>query len=222
LNAFRLAAEQRDRLHAFLAQNRAAAIWMYAPGYMDQTASVDNISATTRVKVKAFDGPAQTGSVCLLPGKWIGKDEEFGTVQEVEPLFYVDDALTDVIANYRASGKASVSVSFFEEGWASIFCADPGLTAPLLRELLAILELHMFFQTTNAKFFDVALFGPNLMAIHAKDSGDRVVDLDKVCDVQDLFIREVGWPRKRTFAIPLKTGETRLLKLSPLETEEAP
>jgi hypothetical protein len=40
-----------------------------------------------------------------------------------------------------------------------------------------------------------------------------------VCNVQDLLTPEIGWPRKRTFSIPLKTGETRLLKITPVEEE---
>ena len=35
LNAFRLTADQRTRLHAMLEHNKAAAIWMYAPGYIN-------------------------------------------------------------------------------------------------------------------------------------------------------------------------------------------
>jgi len=219
LNAFRLTAAQRTRLHVILQHNQAAAIWMYAPGYIDRLPAVANIAATTRMKVKAFDGIAETGSVCLLPGKWADEAEAFGAKIQLEPLFYIDDSEADVIAKYVASDKPSVAVHFFETGWASIYCAEPSLTPALLRELLGILEIPNFYQPTPTPFYDTLHFGPNLMAIHAKNAGERAISLGQPCDVQDLLAPEVGWPQKRTFNLPLKTGATRLLQLVPLETE---
>ena len=220
LNAFRLTMAQRTRLHAMLEHNKAAAIWMYAPGYINGLPDVSNIAATTRMTVKAFDGPAEAGSVCLLPGKWVNEAEAFGAKIQLEPLFYIDDPDADVIAKYAASDKPSVAVHFFETGWASIYCAEPSLTPALLRELLSILEIPLYYQQTSRAFYDTLRFGPNLMAIHAKEAGGRAINLGEPCDVQDLLAPEVGWPQKRTFDLPLKTGATRLLQLIPLEAEQ--
>jgi len=219
LNAFRLCSEERTRLHAILEHNKAAAIWMYAPGYIDETPSVDHITATTRMTVKAFDGPGETGSLCSLPGKWVAQDEALGKKMPLDPLFYIDDPETDVIARYEASGEPSVAVNFFEAGWASIYCAEPSLTPAFLRELLGILELPIYYEHTPTAFYDAAHFGPNLMAIHARNPGERVINLGEPCDVHDLLAPDVGWPQKRTFNLPLKTGDTRLLRLIPLEAE---
>jgi len=220
LNAFRLTTPDREKLHAVLDETKAAAIWMYAPGYIDQGASVDNINATTRIRTKMFEGPAQAGSVSLLPANWIAKGEEFGPALDMQPLFYVEDPETNVIANFRGSGKASVAMSFFEDSWSSIFCAEPSLTPAVLRQILRLLELHIYFQVTPTKFYDATSFGANLLAIHAKETGERIVDLDRICDVQDLLAPEIGWPRKRTISLSMKTGETRLLKLAPVAEEE--
>ncbi len=222
LNAFKLRAEDRTNLHKILEQNKAAAIWLYAPGYIDQTPSVENVSATVRMRVKMFDGPTRSGSVALLPGRWINKDEPFGADLDWAPLFYVDDPEADAIAKYRASGKPSIAARFFPEGWSSIFCAEPGLSAAMLREILGILELHLYMQPGSTRFLDAIQFAPNLIAIHAKETGERALDLDKTYDIQDLLSPDIGWPRKRSVTIPLKTGDTRLLKLTPVEeTEES-
>ncbi len=219
LNAFRLSADERTNLHALMEQTKAIAIWMYAPGYFDKECSADNVSATTRIKVRRFDGPAWAGSQFLLPERWMGKDEEFGEALQIDPLFYIDDPETNAIASFRTSGKPSVAISFFYEGWTSVFCAEPSLTPALLRQILSILEIHVFVEPGTAKFYDAMCFGPNLLAIHAKESGDRLIDLDRVCDVRDLLTPEIGWPRKRSLTIPLKTGETRLLELDPVDSE---
>ncbi|HPC17703.1 MAG TPA: hypothetical protein P5318_13235 [Candidatus Hydrogenedentes bacterium] len=223
LNTFKLDADPRERLHRLLERNKAAAIWLYAPGYIAQTALVENISATVRIQAKMFEGPARSGSQALLPGRWINKDEPFGADLDWSPLFYIDDPSADALAKYRASGKASIAVRFFPEGWSSIFCAEPGLSTAMLREILCILELPLYFQPGSLRFLDAARFAPNLVAIHAKESGERLLDLDRTCDIQDLLSPDIGWPRKQSVAIPLKTGDTRLLKLTPVEEiEEQP
>jgi len=219
LNTFHLTPEEREGLHALLNQNKATAIWMYAPGYFAENSDVENVAATVQMKVKRFDAPESTGSLCVIAGKWIGKDEAFGEVEKLDPLFYIEDPETDVIANYRTSGMPSVAVKFFENGSTSIFCADPSITAPLLREFLGLLELQAYFPETTPNFYDTYHFGPGLIALHAKETGNRSVSLDHTCDIQDLLLPEIGWLRKRTFHMPLKTGETRILQITPLPPE---
>ncbi len=219
LNAFHLTVQDRELLHAVLEEKKAAAIWMYAPGYIADEASVDNISATTRIATKAFDASEESGSVFLLPANWMNKGDEFGASVETEPLFYIDDPNTNVLANFSESGKPSLAMSFFENSWTSVFCAEPGVTPAVLRQILRLLEMHVHFQVTPTKFFDASSFGPDLISVHAKETGERVIELDHVCDVRDLLSPEIGWPRKRTVSISMKTGETRLLKLSPVAVD---
>jgi len=219
LNAFRLQEGTRERLHELLARQGAAAIWLYAPGYIAGSAAVENVSATTRMGVKAFDGPATSGSIYQLAGTWINKNEEYGEAIEWAPLFYVDDEGVDVIASYRDSGQPSAAIAFFEEGWASIFLAEPSLTPALLREILHILGQRLYFQETTVKHFDATYFGPNFFGVHAQEAGERLIHLgpERLWNVQDLLVPEIGWLQKRSFMLPLKAGETRLLKLTPAD-----
>jgi len=222
LNAFHLNAEDRDRLHGVLERNRATAIWLYAPGYITDTASVDNISATVCMTVKAFDKAERMGSTSLLSES--GSAKPFGKPVTVYPAFYIDDPKADSLAEYTASRKTSIASHFFAE-WSSIYCAEPSLTGPLLRELLRMLEMPLPYREATAgdgmtEFYDAVYFGPNLLAIHAKESGERIIDLGEICHIRDLFSPEIGWQRKRTFGLHLRTGDTRLLRLTPIGAEE--
>lgn len=216
LNAFHLTQSERMRLHERLAHDQACAIWAYAPGYIDRDASVDNITATTKIQAKAFDGPAQTGSIFALAGRWLDEGEAFGTATELAPLFYIDDNDTDVLAKYQTSNRTSVAMRSLDTGWTSVFLADPNITPKLLRELLRILEQHVYFHESGREFLDVAHIGGGLLSVHAKGTGDRTVVLERYSDVQDLFDASAGWPQKDNFVLPMKTGDTRLLKLTPL------
>ncbi|HNR30656.1 MAG TPA: beta-galactosidase [Candidatus Hydrogenedentes bacterium] len=221
LNAFFLSDGDRQRLHEILEREQAAAIWMYAPGYINERTDAANITATTRMTVKQFDGATKGGSYFSLPGPWVHENEPFGQLHEWSPLFFMDDPKVDILARYIESGKASLGIKFLDEGWASVYVAEPTLTPPVLREVLRILEQPLYFREGAYGFFDSALGGRGLLAIHAQESGERVIDLGRYYDVQDLFDARIGWPQKRSFVINLNIGETRLLQLTPIPIPEA-
>ena len=223
LNAFSGSAEQWTRLHAILEKNSAAAIWLYAPGYIrPEGASTDNIAASTRFQVKSMDEGAQTGSVATIGGRWITEGQEFGEAAAWSPLMYLDiveeDGAALPLMKYRANDKPSLAVEFIEEGWASVYLADPYLTAPILREILGILEEHLFLRPPVEDRHTTVHLGPSLIVLHAADQGERIIDLNGVYDIQDLLDPSIGWPAKSILNIGMKSGETRILKLLPATT----
>lgn len=222
VNAFVLPEKARGRLHTFLERKKAAAVWLYAPGYITNEPSAANITATTRITTKKFEGPSQAGSVYQLDGNWIGEGDEFGASGEWDPLFYIDDPETNVLAKYRASEKPSVAIEFLEQGWASVYVAEPSLSPQLLREILDILEQHLFVRDSEKRFDDEIYFGDNLIAIQAQGTGDRILDLGQACDVRDLLDSQIGWSSKRVLSLSMNTGETRLLELTTPKEQSQP
>lgn len=216
LNAFHLSRADRERLHARLQRGKAIALWLYAPGYVDEGAGVENVAATVRMNVVAFQGGGETGSTFSLEGRWLKQGEAFGPSMPMMPLFYVDDSEADTLAQYRSTSKASVAMRPQEGGWTSVYFAEPALTPALLREILRLFEQHLYVGPSDTNYFDTIHVGDNLVAIHARQIGERVIVLGQFCNVEDLFDSSIGWPEKQSFYLPMKTGETRLFKLSPL------
>jgi len=217
LNAYSLPSAKRRALHERLAAEAATAIWVYAAGYRDVTLMAKNISDTVGMNVKAFDGPAGTGSLYTLGGgHWLDEGQAVGAPRAVSPLFYVDDGEADVLAQFKQSEKPSVAMRAMEAGWTSVFYADPELSAPLLRELLRILERQVFFRPGKQRFFDITVAHQNLLAIHSGEVGERTVNLGQFYNIQDLFDPSIGWPQKESFVLSLESGETRLFQLNPL------
>lgn len=217
LNAFRLDAEARERLHDRFARERASVIWLYAPGYFDgDTAAAENISAVTGMDVRALDGPADAGSLFGLSGQFMAQDAPFGAAGAWNPLFHIEDAGADALARYAGSEKTSVAVKSVDGEWTSIYVAEPGVTPALLAEILRILEEPLFIAPGEANYFDPVYAGPGLLALHGAESGKRAVILPDYCDVQDLFDPAAGWTQKDEFVLPLRTGETRVFSLKPM------
>ncbi|MCC6489326.1 MAG: hypothetical protein IT364_17630 [Candidatus Hydrogenedentes bacterium] len=214
VNAFHLHAEDRARLKDVLVSQNSAAIWLYAPGYIDEKNDAENIALTTGFKVKQFEKPTMSGSVYLLEGgRWIQKDEEFGGTETWSPLFYIDTESNKAIAKYKSGGQVSAAVEFFEEGWASIYVAEPALPPNLLREILTILEEHLYLKPGEGSAADVFHFGPGFFALHAGESGERELDLGSSFDVQDMLDTNVGWLDKQQLVLPMKLGETKILRV---------
>lgn len=215
-NAFRLSAADRASLHDHLGREKACAVWLYAPGYIDAGASADNISATIGMTVKAFDKPMESSSQFMIPGQYLEENAVIGLPQTWNPLFYIDDADADVLAQYKSSAKPSIAVKPQPSGWTSVYVAEPGLAPALVCELLRILEQPLFVQPGDPNFYDALFAGGNLMAVHSSQAGKRTVALGAFYDVQDLFDASIGWVQKDGFLLPLRTGETRLLSLKPI------
>jgi hypothetical protein len=216
LNTFRLSIQERERLQQRFAAEQAAVIWVYAPGYFRDEPRTDHITSTARITVEPFSKPERAGSRMAINGRWIRQNETFGFRGVISPLFYINDNNADVIAVFEGSNKPSVAFKTLKEGWTSVLITDAGLTPQLLREILHILEQHLYFQTTNGRYVDTTYFGAGLLSIHARQVGERAVDLGDYYNVTDLLDANLGWPERDSFLIQLDHGETRLMKLDPL------
>lgn len=224
VNAFHLYPEDRNQIKNLLIAQRSAAIWMYAPGFIGDLPSVENCAATTGLNVRMFDGPARSGSQWQLSGgRFVEQGTTFGGPDQWAPMFYIETEETKVMARYRESGMVSVAAEFFPEGWASIYVAEPTLTPEILREILLILEKHVFIRQGGEKHADALHFGPNVLALHASSNGERSLDLGATFNIQDRLDPDVGWQNKRFLLMPMKQGDTRVLGLEySKETEQLP
>lgn len=225
LNAFSLTNDERGRLHARFTQEQSCAIWVYAPGYFGSGPAVENISAVTGMKVKAFENPTQSGSRYILAGgQYLQADENIGTQELWDPLFYVEPSEeVDLLADYTGSEKrGSIAMLTLPEGWTSLYIAEPEVTPALVSALLKILEQPMYPNTLERAYYDVVFARPPFITLHASRSGKRSLGLGYFCDIEDQIDSNIGWYQKDNILLPLRTGETRLLLLRALQTNENP
>lgn len=215
INALKLSPAERDRLHARLQRDQSCAIWCYAPGYLAPLPDKEAVAQTVGMKLEQIDG-GQAGSRFTLGGRWLEEGTDIGDVVAMSPLFGINDPDVDVIAEYRNGGKGSIGLRVMPEGWTSIYVAEPTLTPALLRELLHLTEKRTCFRLSDRAVYDTALVGLNLIAIHAKQGGEVALSLGNVFNIEDMFDPTIGWPQKESVTLPVKTGETRLLKLTPI------
>jgi hypothetical protein len=59
LNTFHVTPQQREAIHARLKHNGATALWVYAPGYIQNNVSTENMQALTGIHVVEADSPGE-------------------------------------------------------------------------------------------------------------------------------------------------------------------
>jgi hypothetical protein len=212
--------EQRVALHGILAEQGAAALWLYAPGAATGAPPEEAVSALTRFPVRRFEEPARSGSRYAFDAELFSKDEGLGVVRERSPLFYIhsqDNEEIGVLANYAETQKTSAAIRFLEEGWASIYVAEPALPPELLRQVLRILEEPFTVPIENDPF-PVSYIGRRFVGLHGRSPAGAHIPMrfTQPCDVYDMLDESLGWPNKRSLSLPLDLGETRMLRLVPL------
>ncbi len=220
LNAFQLSEESRIALHSRFEAERAAVIWLYAPGYVNEAGAVEHISATTRMDVRLSADPLLDRSAYAFSGEWIEEGAAFGSGVSVSPAFYIEDESVDTLSTYADSETVSAGLKFLEEGWSSVYICQPTVSVGLLRELLAVLGQPLLLRQTMSPTRETIQRAANLVYIHARDAGERVLDLQRPYDLRDVIDPEIGWTQKRLVTIPMEPGETRLLHLTPVSVED--
>lgn len=232
-NTFVLPEADRQRLHAILAREKAVAIWLYAPGYFSPEADADHIAATTLMEVEAFDESAESGSRFDLAGTLLKKDAAFGDGSMWSPLFHIEPSEAVSPIAYYTSGdgdRISAAAFFAEDGWTSIYLAEPTLTDIVLRELLRILEVPSIFAADPVTLTDTAYFSRDIVAVHSQEGGERNFTFAWEYDIVDAAQAAraalagsgqdnvAGWFGKRVIDLKMPSGETRILRVSPVAT----
>jgi len=142
LNAVKLDTKQRQLVRRKLARDGKVVIWLYAPGYIDESgASPDNITRLTRIHVVA-DGEAAAGGEARWEGRGRPRRERLRLLPGDQ--FRVEDPEAIPLA-VRADDPAKVvaATKDFAE-WTSVYSAAAPLTAPLLKRLAADAGVHLY------------------------------------------------------------------------------
>ena len=217
LNAFRLDRGRRQALNKEIRQNGRVALWMYAPGYIDEGPSLENMTDLTGFRfgrndhpwpsfmhIVNFDHPATRG----LP-----QDLFWGTDSRLAPMFYIHDDEAETLGD-AVMAQGTVQPGFGVKSfpaWTSIYCAVPDIPAPVLRGIARWAGVSIYSDAG-----DVLYGSRNLLAVHTVAGGKRSFKLPgKVELVWDVFSnKEVGRDTD-SFDVALPPASTSLYFTGP-------
>ena len=212
LNAFRLDDARRAALKKELCKDGRIALWIYAPGYINDTASVAYMKDLTGFNfvenrhpwpsfmfIRNFNHPLTSS---------LSQDLFWGTDSHLGPLFYLDDKeaymLGDVV---MAQGTCQPGFALREfPSWTSIYMADPNVPSQVLRSIARYAKVHIYNDDG-----DVLEISRNLLSVHTLSGGWHTFRLPtRVEVVCDLFEKTIIGRNTDNFTINLPPSSTRL------------
>jgi hypothetical protein len=241
LNTFHVTPAQRDAIHAKLKRNGATAIWVYAPGYIDDKLSVAAMSALTGIKIAETNTAGELHVALATTGhawtKSLPKDFAYGTdvgvadiIRYYDHQVYLKDPRDPGLRRdlpgfrisprfYAADAKATVLGEL-----AGV--QKPGLvvkkqsgwtsiysSAPILPAAL----LRNIAREAGCHIYsdanDVVYANKHFVCLYSPGGGERIVRLPQKSRVTDLLENKVIENGAKEFTLTVSPGSAVLLKL---------
>jgi hypothetical protein len=212
LNAFRLDAERRAALARELRRDGRVALWVYAPGYIEDEPGLEHMTDLTGfrfgkgahawgplVHILDFQHPITQG---------LRQDLFWGTNSRLGPVFHLEDLEAKVLGQVVYSQgrcKPGFGVKEFAD-WKSVYVAAPNIPAPVLRGVARYAGVHLYSEAG-----DVLYATPQLLGVHTVGGGERTFKLPgKVEAVYDLFEQTMVARDVEQFSVTLPMASTAL------------
>ena len=211
LNALRLTTEERAAIREKLQKPGKTLAWLYAPGVFDENGpSSEEAGEVVGMALRQQPWNSRGGSVATdikhpITDKIRGV-KKLGTDEILNPLFAVSDPQATVIAEYAATGAASLAVREHKAGWKSVFFGDPALTTELLRGLYAYAGIPVY----DAQDDTVFAGADGSLTIHGSFTGQRTISLPRKASVYDVFDGKIIATNARSFRAFVRARTTRL------------
>jgi hypothetical protein len=201
LNPWHVTDRQRDFIKAKVQCDSRWMLSYYAPGFLGKSEpGTEAIRDLIGINVKMHATPS------LLTLTSNGKI--YGTKKEIAPVFYVDDAESEVLARQSGSDRPAVSVRRLGK-WSSVYSSVPALPADLLRRIAKNAGVHLYVESD-----DLIYATKGLLAIHAGEDGTKRLRLPEACDLYDFYDKKLDARGTREFALDMSKGDTRVWQIS--------
>lgn len=212
LNPFRLDEKRREALKREMRRDGRVALWVYAPGYIKENPSLENMTDLTGFKFAKVEHPWPSflhfTNFCHPISARLPQDLFWGTDSRLGPLFYIDDSEAKVLGEVVLSlgtCQPGFGVKVFPD-WTSIYSAVPNVPAAVLREIARFAKVHLYNEEG-----DVLDVSRELLSVHSVSGGKRTFKLPrKVEVVYDLFEKKIVAEDIDSFEVTLSSASTSL------------
>jgi beta-galactosidase len=209
LNAFWLDEAQRKAIRSHLQGSGATAVWFYAPGYLDQVASVDKMRELTGLPIRQLEGPHALRAEVVHDASTLTRSLEgklIGTEGEIAPAFAVGEAEgVQVLARYPDTGEALVACRDVD-GFRSIYVGTLTVPARLLANIARAAGVHLW-----ADPGDVVITDGRVIGLIASSAGTKTLRFPQRGTARDALTGEVLCSGGRHVSIAMQPGETKML-----------
>jgi hypothetical protein len=207
VDCFYLDSQWRKQLSELLAQQHCTALWIYAPGAIDQNIGGRTMKDLTGLTIVPWaerrqgdtELPARVDKG-LLQVK-VGEGYSYGSPVALSPCFICVDDKAD--ARGTLAGTSFAGLAMKDLGTLkSIWSAAPHLPATLLREIAEEADVHLYSDNADGVYAN-----RSLIMVRAAADGERVIKLPKLAQVYDLADGKPVGKKASEFRVRLKAGQ---------------
>jgi len=212
LNPIQLDEKRREALKKEIRKEGRTALWIYAPGYIKDSPSLENMIDLTGFKfgmnkhpwasflhITEFNHPITTQ---------LSQDLYWGTDSRLAPNFYLDDPEATVLGQAvfaQGTCKPGFGVKVFPD-WNSIYISVPNVPSSVLRGIACFAKIHLYNDQG-----DVLSVSRELLSVHTISGGLRNFSLpQKVEIIYDLLNRKIIARETDSFEVTLSPVSTVL------------
>ncbi len=187
LTPYRLPADQRAAIKEKILQGGKTVVWMFAPGLCDSRGEPEEgARELVGITLRQQSWNSEIGSKITDARHAITEGIQnrlVGARERLNPSFSIDDDSKGIVivGEYQQTGLPSIAVREMD-GWRSVFCGEPTLSAELFRGLCRYAGVHLY--TTGGDDFVFA--GDGWLTLHTTRDGNRVIQLPPARDLYSL------------------------------------
>jgi hypothetical protein len=187
LTPYRLPADQRAAIKEKLQRGGKTLVWMYAPGVCDSRGEPEEgAHEVVGITLRQQSWNSEVGSRIIETRHPITdgvQNRHVGVRERLNPSFSIDDdsPRITIVGEYHHSGLPSIAAREME-GWRTVFCGEPTLSADLFRGLCRYAGVHLY--TSGAD--DYVFAGDGWLTIHTTRDGNRVIQIPASRDLYSL------------------------------------
>lgn len=212
INAALMSDATRKSIREALEKQGKTAIWLYAPGYVDDKAGIGlgNITELTGIKLSKSVEP-RTDLAINVSGEGFTvhtmrpcKDPHTPVPVTIGPVFSVTDPDAEILGRYLHNHSPAL-VRKKTGGMTSYYCGLPFASEQLLRDIFKKSGVYLY--TDASVFF---LGSDRLLAFHAPAAVGTEINLKSKQWVLNLYTQEIIARGKERFSMKLSPGESAL------------
>lgn len=194
LDCFYLDGQWRQQLVNLLAQQPCTAVWVYAPGAIDQAIGGRTMKDLTGLTL------VQRAEKGLLQVK-VGDGYTYGSPLSLSPRFVCVGDQADIRGFLSGTPFGGLAVGA-NGPTKTVWSAAPHLPAGLLRSIASDADVHLYCDDGDGVYLN-----RSLIAIRAATDGEHVVHLPRLAQVYDLADGRPVGKNATEFRVRLKAGQ---------------
>jgi hypothetical protein len=228
-NLFYLSGTQRSLLHRVLQKPGKTALWVYAPGYQDDTSAsienmheltgihfgLENIQAELDVGITDHSHPITLAlPTAFQYGTGINRQQylqppkiQYLPQTVISPQFYADDSDVQVLGLSLAARKPGLVVTEYD-GYRSIYSAAPVLSWRLLQGIARYAGVHLYVQNG-----DMLWANRSFLALYSQSAGSRRLRFPGPRNLEDAYSGQRLAQSVTGIDLEMGLYETRLLMM---------